>query len=146
MKNTQTIVALAIIVFIAIHFLYPPKFLALMADNFNKVAVGVAALITAYVGSTYFIEEHLRQKRIDSYRKNYPHDQYKKTWKIVVREDRDGEPHVLDIETSLIHHIWNMKTIYDLGWQFIEREPVKVDVFSQYQIGDKIRTRGELGE
>jgi hypothetical protein len=146
MKDLFPKLILVLAVFVLLHFLYPLELLAAIADNFNKVAIGVAALATAYFGSTWFIEEHLRQRQIDLYRKNYPPAQYGETWKIVVREDRDGEPHVLDIKNSVIHHIWNMKTIYDMGWQFYDRDPVKKVEFSKYQIGEKIRTRGELGE
>lgn len=120
--------------------------LEIISDIFNKIAIGLAALATAYFGSRYFIEERSRQKQIDLYRKKYPSDKYGKTWKIIVREDRTGEPHVLDIDTSTKHHIWNMKTIYDLGWQFCDREPIKIDIFNSYSTGDKIRTRGDLGE
>jgi hypothetical protein len=67
-------------------------------------------------------------------------------WKIVVREDRIGEPHLLEIKPKIKHHIWNMKTIYDLSWQFYDKEPVSKKKFNSYSIGDSVRTRGELGE
>lgn len=134
------------IFFVGLHFIIPLQLMSTISDDFNKVAIGVAALLTAYFGSTYFLEERSRQKQIDLFRKNYPLEKYGETWKIVVREDRTGEPHVLDMGTSVKHHIWNMKTIYDLGWQFYDREPVKIKTFNSYGIGDKIRTRGDLGE
>jgi hypothetical protein len=39
-----------------------------------------------------------------------------------------------------------MKTIYDLSWQFYDKEPVSKKKFNSYSIGDSVRTRGELGE
>ncbi len=139
-------IILAVIVFILLHFLLPTTILAAISDNFNKLAIGIAALVTAYFGGRYFIEKRTIQQQIDLYRKKYPADKYHIEWKIIVREDRYGEPHVLDIETEVKHHIWNMKTIYDLGWQFCEREPVKIKKFNNYLTGENIRTRGELGE
>lgn len=115
-------------------------------ESFQAIALGIAALLTAYFGSSYFLDERTRQKQIDLYRKNYPPDKYGNTWEIVVREDRTGEPHVLDIATSVRHHIWNMKTIYDLGWQFYKREPVAIEKFNSYHPGEKIKTRGDLNE
>lgn len=130
----------------SVHFLLPLDRLNAIFDNFNKVAVGVSALLAAYAGGLYFIEEFRRKRLIDSFRSQYPYDKYDKEWKIVVREDRTGEPHLLEIKQKVKHHIWNMKTIYDLSWQFYDREPVSKKEFDSYGIGNPIRTRGELGE
>lgn len=146
MRIIYLLVILVILIFILINLYLPLEKANMIFDSFNKVAIGFAALITAYFGSSYFFEEVLRKRRIDNYRKIFPYDKYKDTWKIVVREDRDGEPHVLNKKTSEIHHLWNMKTIYDLGWQFYERKPVEKKVWDSYKRGDYIRTRGELGE
>ena len=141
-----SIIIVSIVIFIGTHICFPLNVVQAIFDDFNKVAIGIAALITSYFGSTYFLDERSRQRQIDLYMKNYPPEEYGKTWKIVVREDRTGEPHVLDVKTSTKHHIWNMKTIYDLGWQFYDREPVKIPDFNSYHVGKKVRTRGELGE
>lgn len=111
---------IVIIIFIGLNLLFPFEKANVLFDSFNKVVIGLAAIITAYFGSSYFFEEVLRKRRIDNYRKMFPYDKYGDTWEIVVREDRGGEPHVLNKKTSEIHHLWNMKTIYDLGWQFYE--------------------------
>jgi hypothetical protein len=132
--------------FIVLHFLLPLPLINAISDNSNKMAIGIAAIVTAYFGSSYFLEEVLRKRRIDSYRKIFPYDKYGVKWDIIVRVDRTGEPHVLNRETSEIHHLWNMKTIYDLGWQFYEKKQVQIDVWNRYKRGDYIRTRGELGE
>ncbi len=39
-----------------------------------------------------------------------------------------------------------MKTMYDLSWQFYDREPIKKNDFDSYKTGDPIRTRGDLGD
>lgn len=139
-------VILFTILFIAFHFSLPLDKLNAIFDNFNKLAIGISALIASFAGSLYFIDEFQRRRLIDLYRKRYPLDNYGKRWKIIVREDRTGEPHVLDIGKKTKYHIWNMKTIYDLGWQFYDREAVKKDGFDSYFAGDPIRTRGDLGE
>ena len=146
MTNFRVIFFAALLLFVLPYLLFPLGIVNTIFDNFNKVAIGAAALITAYFGSSYFFEEVLRKRRIDNYRKMFPYDEYGKTWEVVVRADRTGEPHVLNRKTSEIHHLWNMKTIYDLGWQFYERKPIKKSIWNSYKRGDYIRTRGELGE
>ncbi|MEX0616266.1 MAG: hypothetical protein WD231_00465 [Candidatus Woykebacteria bacterium] len=119
---------------------------AIISDIFNKVAIGIAALITAYFGSAYFIEELSRKRSIEYYRKKYPPEKYKKTFKIIESEKDRGAIFLLDLESLHKHHIWNMKTVYDLGWQLYEREALPKEKFLSYLLGDPIRTRGDLGE
>lgn len=135
-----------IVLFVILHFVIPLDKLSAIFDNFNKLAIGISALIASLAGSLYFIDEFRRRHQIDIYRNRFPLNKYKDKWRIIVREDRTGEPHVLDISKKTKHHIWNMKTIYDLGWQFYDREPMKKDIFDALKIGDPIRTRGDLGE
>ncbi len=142
----KLLIIITVVFFIGVHLLFPISILTSISDNFNKIAIGFAALITAYFGSSYLFEERKRQKQIDIYQKRYPYRNYNKTWKIIVREDKAGEPHVLDIKNNTKYHIWNMKTIYDLGWQFHDRQPVKKEKFNSFNPGDQIRTRGNLGE
>lgn len=137
---------LILFVFSFLHLFLSASTSALVFDNFNKASIGIAALITSYFGSSYFFEEVVRKRKIDYYRRVFPYEKYGKNWAIIVREDRTGEPHVLNKDTSEIHHLWNMKTIYDLGWQFYERKKVSTKVWGTYKRGDYIRTRGELGE
>ena len=144
--HLSIVVVLFFILFVASHFLLPLDKLNAIFDNFNKLAIGVSALMASTAGSLYFISEFQRKQLIETYRKRYPLNKYNKDWKIIVREDRTGEPHVLDINKKSRHHIWNMKTIYDLGWQFYDRQSIKKNEFDSYIIGDPIRTRGDLGE
>ncbi len=140
------IVVIFVVLFVAVHMLFPLNMVNAIFDNFNKFALGVSALIASFAGSLYFIDQFQRKRLIDTYRKQYSLNKYGTNWKIIVREDRTGEPHVLDIHKKTKHHIWNMKTIYDLGWQFYDRESVRKDEFDKYKTGDPIRTRGDLGE
>ena len=144
--NAYSAVILFITLFVLLHFTLPLDKLNAIFDNFNKVAIAISALIATYAGALYFINEFQRKRLIDLYRKRYPLDNYRKKWKIIVREDRTGEPHVLDINKKIKYHIWNMKTIYDLSWQFYDREPLKRHEFDSYNTGDPVRTRGDLGE
>jgi hypothetical protein len=144
--NVYSLVILFVVLFTLSHFIFPLDKLNAIFDNFNKVAIGISALIAAYAGSIYFIEEFQRKRLIDMFGRRYPTNNYGKKWKIIVREDRTGEPHVLDMDNRIKHHIWNMKTIYDLSWQFHDREPVRKDEFDSYKIGERVRTRGDLGE
>ncbi len=137
---------LVAVIFIVLNVCLPLKDANILFDSFNKVMIGFAALITAYFGSSYFFDEVLRKRRIDSYRKMFPYSKYGRDWEVVVREDRKGEPHVLNKKTSEIHHLWNMKTIYDLGWQFYDRKSVDKIKWDKFKRGEYIRTRGELGE
>ena len=117
-----------------------------LSEIFNKLAIGIAALTIAYFGSTYFFEQVLIKRKIDSYRSRYSYDDYGKTWKIITRKDQTDEPYVLDIKSKEIHYVWNTKTIYDLGWQFYKRIPIIKKRFDSFKRGDYIKTRGELGE
>lgn len=92
------------------------KHVFLISDDFNKVAISVAVLITTYFGSSYLREELSRKRSIDFYRKKYPPEKYKKTYKIIASEDDEGAVFLLDLDSLHKHHIWNMKTMYDLGW------------------------------
>lgn len=140
------IAILILVIFVVLNLCFTLEKANILFDSFNKVVIAFAAIATAYFGRSYFHEETLRKRRIDKYKKMFPYDKYGDTWEILVREDRTGEPHVLNKKTSEIHHLWNMKTIYDLGWQFYDRKPVKKSVWESYKRGDYIRTRGELGE
>lgn len=137
---------LAAIFFVLVHFLLPLHLINALSDNFNKVAIGIAVLITAYFGSSYFREELSRKRAIEYYRKKYPPEKYQKTFKIIESKDGPGAIFLLDLESLHKHHIWNMKTVYDLGWQLYKRDSLPNEDFLSYLIGDPIRTRGDLGE
>jgi hypothetical protein len=144
--NNVVILVILSILFILAHLVFPHETLATISDNFNKVAIGIAALITAYFGSSYFREELSRKRSIEHYRKKYPPEKYKKTFKIIESKEDKGAIFLLDMESLHKHHIWNMKTVYDLGWQTYERESLPKEEFLSYLLGDPIRTRGDLGE
>ena len=139
-------IILGIILFALLHFLFPTQLITTISDNFNKVAIGIAVLITAYFGSSYFREELSRKKSIEYFRKKYPPEKYKKTFKIIESEEARGAIYLLNMESLYKHHIWNMKTVFDLGWQQYDREALPKEKFLSYISGDPIRTRGDLGE
>ena len=134
------------LIFILLHLLLPLALVNALSDNFYKVAIGVAALITAYFGSSYFREELSRKKSIEHYRTKYPPNVHGVKYRIIESETQPGAIYLHDLETLHIHHIWNMKTVYDLGWQSFERVRLSSQDFDSILIGDPIRTRGELGE
>jgi hypothetical protein len=145
-NNLSLLTIIGLVIFIVLHLFLPKGFISTLSDDFNKVAIGIAALITAYFGSSYFREELSRKRSIEYYRKKYPPQKYKKTFKIIESENRPGEIFLLDMDSLHKHHIWNMKTVFDLGWQLYEREKMGDKNFLSYLIGDPIRTRGDLGE
>lgn len=134
------------LLFVVAHFVLPLEPLKAASDNFNKIAIGMAAIITAYFGSSYFREELSRKRSIEFYRKKYPPEDYKKTCRIIASERDPGAIYLHDMESTHKHHIWNMKTVYDLGWQAYDREILPHDEFMSYISGPPIRTRGDLGE
>ena len=140
-------VFLALILFVLLHFVMPTNLTSELADNFNKVAIGVAALITAYFGTSYFREELTRKRSIEYYRKRFPPGKYGVTYKFIESKKTPGAIFLLDLEGLQKHHIWNMKTMYDMGWQvYLPAEALPDNEFLSYLTGDPIRTRGDLGE
>ncbi len=84
MRKAYLVGVFALVVFIILNVYLPLEKANIIFDNFSKAAIGVAALITAYFGSSYFFEEVLRKRRIDNYRKMFPYDKYGDSWDIVV--------------------------------------------------------------
>ena len=141
-----SILAFGLILVLLLPIFIPITFVETYSKIIQNLSLAIGALIGSYAGSSFLIEEFNRRRLISKYRKMYPRSEYGTEWKQIVREDRVGEPHILDLEKKVKHHIWNMKTIYDLGWQFYDREKVEKGQFDSYEIGDFIRTRGDLGE
>lgn len=134
------------VLFVLAHFVLPLEPLKAASDNFNKIAIGIAAIITGYFGSSYFREELSRKRSIEFYRKKYPPENYKITYRIIESERNPGAIYLHDLESTFRHHIWNMKTVFDLGWQTYDRERLTHEEFMSYIDGPPIRTRGDLGE
>ncbi len=146
LNSLSLLFILVVILFVLIHLLLPLQLINALSDNFNKVTIGIAALVTAYFGSSYFREELSRKRAIEYYRKKYPPEKYQKTFKIIGSKDRPEAIFLLDLESLHRHHIWNMKTVYDLGWQLYKRESLPNKKFLSYSLDNPIRTRGDLGE
>lgn len=145
--NGVTLIVIIGIFFILLHFLVPLPTLAAISDNFNKIAIGIAALVTAYFGGSYFRDELYRKRAINTFRRVYPQEQHGHTFKLIESLKTPGAVFLLDLKTKRKHHIWNMKTMYDLGWQeFLPAESMNDSKFQEITTGNPIRTRGELGE
>lgn len=99
-----------------INFFLPLPLLNTLSDDFNKVSIGIAALITAYFGSSYFREELSRKRSIKFYREKYPPQQHDTLYKFIESKKTPGAIFLLDLKSLHKHHIWNMKTMYDMGW------------------------------
>jgi hypothetical protein len=146
--NDVTALLLIFLLFTLAHFFFVPLHrLAVLSDDFNKVAIGIAALITAYFGTSYFREELYRRRTIKEFREKYAPDKHGKTYKLIESDKSPGAVFLFDLLTQKKHHIWNMKTMYDLGWQtFLPAEVMQDNKFQAISTGEPIRTRGELGE
>ena len=139
------IVVLSIILFIVMHLVLPLDRVNAMAENFNKVAIGLAALLTLMLGNNLF-EETTRSRNIEYYKKKYPQEEFGEKWILIAPKDDPGAIFLRDKESLLKHHIWNMKTMYDLGWQQLKIELLPREDFLSILMGESIRTRGDLGE
>lgn len=146
-NNLLLLVVLVVIIFVGVHIFLPLPLVSTISDDFNKIAIGIAALITAYFGSSYFREELSRKRSIKFYREKYPPQQHGKTYKFIESVKTPGAIFLLDLQSLHKHHVWNMKTMYDMGWQvYLPAKQLPDDEFLSYLIGDPIRTRGDLGE
>ncbi len=146
-RNYLIAALLGITLFVSIHIVFPTNIINSISDNFSKLSISIAALITAYFGSSYFREELSRKRSIKFYREKYPPQLHDTNYKFIESEKTPGAIFLLDLKTLHKHHIWNMKTMYDLGWQtYLPAEQLPDDQFLSYMIGDPIRTRGDLGE
>ena len=65
--NLMTVILIALVVFVALHLSLPLERINAMADNFNKVSIGLAALLTVYFGGSYVREEISRKRAIEFY-------------------------------------------------------------------------------
>lgn len=138
---------LGIALFISVHLVFPTNLISSVFDNFSKLSISVAALITAYFGSSYFRDELSRKRSIKFYREKYSPQVYGENYKFIESDKTPGAIFLLDLKTLHKHHIWNMKTMYDMGWQvYLPAEKLPDNKFLSYIIGDPIRTRGDLGE
>lgn len=135
-----------ILFFCLVHFVFPIDRINAIFDNFYKVALGIAALTTSYFGSSFFTEELRRSQSIKKWTKTFPPESYQKTYRIIESDKHPGAIYLEDIIANKKHHIWNMLTVYDLGWQQYPREQIKDSKFIKIPNGEAIRTRGELGQ
>lgn len=134
--------------FYLIHLQLPYDRFDRLVDNFNKIAVGIAALVALFVGQSWVNIKREKDKTIKDFLRKFPHDNFGKDWEIVEPESLPGAYYVYDMKRKQVHHILNMKTVYDLGWHIYLNTSKKITdkVFRKIKVGDRIRTQGEAGE
>lgn len=150
---TRTLIVLLIILAFAIFFLLylllPINKFNTLTESFNRIAVGLSALAAVIFGPTLVSRELEKDRKIKEYLKRYPHDRFDKNWEIIENEENPpGTYYLFDKKAKTKHHILNMKTVYDLGWHIYLHlsKKIKNSEFMSYQVGDRIRTQGEVGE
>ncbi|OGE27035.1 hypothetical protein A3H85_03270 [Candidatus Daviesbacteria bacterium RIFCSPLOWO2_02_FULL_40_8] len=120
----------------------------LLVDSFNKIAVGLAALLGVFVGLNWVSRQEEKERKIKEYIKKYPHNKFRQDWEIVEPQSSSGAYYVFEKSSQIVHHILNMKTVYDLGWHVYLNTSNKIndDEFRSFEVGERIRTQGEAGE
>lgn len=145
------IIEIILVVFIIFWITYDglplPKYI-LLVDSFNKISVGLSALLAVFVGQNWIARQEEKEKKIKEFLKKYPHDKFGIEWKIIEPQSSSGAYYLFEKRREIVHHILNMKTVYDLGWHVYlnTSKKVKDDLFRSYKVGARIRTQGEAGE
>ncbi len=126
----------------------PLNLFELLTDSFNKIALGVSAILAVFVGQNYVSKQEEGEKKIREYKKNYPHEKFGKDWEIVEPKSLPGAYYIFENKKNIVRHILNMKTVYDLGWHVYLNSSKKIDdkIFRSYKVGNRIRTQGDAGE
>lgn len=122
--------------------------LNIISDIFNKIAIGIAAILGVVLGK-FLIVESERKNKINQYLKRFPHSMFEKEWDFIVNKDAShGVFYLFEIKKNIKHHVLNMKTVYDMGWHIYlhKARQVPEKVFFSYDVGDVIKTWGEAGE
>jgi hypothetical protein len=90
-----------------------------IAQIFNNVAVGVAAIAAASVG----VPALRRLLNVRSMRKQYPLDEQGKTWELITVEGGAGSVYLHDKQLNVARHIANPATFLDVGfdWNRVRR-------------------------
>lgn len=139
------LIGIFVLFLLVLPFVIPLSQIDILAGIFNKLAIGAGALFAVMRGSDY-LKKMEEASLIKFYRNKYPVSEDGKAWKIIVHEKRPGTWYLLDMKQLQKHHIGNMKTVYDLGFQSAKHEILKESDFLSYFEGDRIMTRGNVGE
>lgn len=140
------IIVVTFIVFYCAYLSFPADKFDILTESFNRIALGISALIAAFFGQYWVNIRIHRDKKIKEYFKKYPHDKFGKNWEIIESENYPGAIYVLDRNNKTKYHILNMKTVYDLGWHIYPRKRITDQEFQSYKVGNTIYTQGEAGE
>jgi len=147
----RLIILIILAVFVIFLFTYQNLSLSkfkLLTDSFNKIAVGLSALLAVFVGQNWVAKEDEKEKKIKKFLNEYPHDKFGKDWEIVEPQGSSGAYYLLEKKKRIVRHILNMKTVYDLGWHVYLNTSKKIqdNLFRSFKVGNRIRTQGEAGE
>lgn len=148
LKTIILIVVLVFVLFILAFQCLPLTQFNLVVDSFNKIAVGLAALLAVFVGQNWISRQEEKERKIKEYIKRYPHNKFGVDWEVVEPQSSPGAYYVFEKNKQVVHHILNMKTVYDLGWHVYLNTSQKINdsKFRSYEVGERIRTQGEAGE
>jgi len=151
LQGVLLILLVVIVIFDLFIFAYKQLSLtlfALLTDSFNKIAVGTAAILGVIVGQKWVFKQEEKDKKIKQYLRQFPHDKFNEVWQIIEPKSVPGAYYIFEPHKNTVHHILNMKTVYDLGWHVYLNTSKKVNdkIFRSYTVGDRIRTQGEAGE
>jgi hypothetical protein len=154
----------AIILFI-FPFLVQPKTYELVVDSFNKIGIGIGALIAGLAGVRYLDKEVEKEdvaEKVKKYREEFPLDEFgtyfdKNKKYFLARNDSGGDEiyiaEKLDTDDKLkrfkFYHIGNRYTFRDLflGTGLTGKiQSLMDDYFTVCDYGEPLLTRGELGE
>lgn len=136
------------VIFWVVYCTLPLLEFKLLTESFNKISVGLAALLAVFVGQNWITKQDEKEKKIKEYIGKYPHNKFGQKWEIVEPQGNPGAYYVFEKERKIVHHILNMKTVYDLGWHVYLNTSRKIEdnLFRSYEVGERIRTQGEAGE
>ena len=123
----------------------------LIADIFNKTAIGCSALFAVF-GSFRYLERYFEIDKIrireKMYADAYPIEDFgeDKRYKIIQRESKIGEFYILDTTHGIIRHIGNSFTYQELGWARFDIDTLSDLEFKKFTRGNVILLSGKVGE
>ncbi len=140
------LIVLVFSVFLLLGVLMSKESFNVLTDSFNRISVGISALVAVLFGPSLVERELEKDRKIKEYLERYPHEKFPTDWEIIQSDKHMGAIYLLDKKDKSKHHILNMKTVYDLGWHIYSRTTISDALFQSYKVGDRIRTQGEAGE
>lgn len=120
-----------------------------IAEVFNKSAIGFGALI-AGVGGLKYLENYIENEKIkmrkEKYMSLYPTSEFDKTYDVVERKSVRGEFYIHEKNGDKVRHIGNSHTYNELGWARFGVKTLNDEEFNKFDRGDVILLSGKVGE